>query len=443
MIIKVIRLLLVALVPSMLLAQGTGTGSPVTGDIQPIVFQPGAAETNVIFATLAGGVAADDNNNNSLNHPIAGTQYFADPNVAIQETRKHLAWDLSYSPSLRVYVPGASQSTMFNQAFGGALHYDVTKRLEIGLRQDYLRTSDPFQQLGTPLQPGVGLGYQSGAAFLSDVKRTELFSQADIDYRLAKHTTLGLDGGFKELHGNEFGAQDLNLIDTHDTLGSAFLSHQFTARQAAGVQYEFLDIVFPGQDVRTRTYGGLLFDQMFIGPHMNLSVFAGPEYSQVHNQIILNVVGFIAKVPVASTLLSPTAGATFDWRDDRLGVVASFVRRVSDGVGLLGAVEMSDAVLHLKRKLGQRWVADLNGEWTRDSLLNQPGVDDLQVLELGAGVNYALREHLWIRALYQRLHHIGGSESLYPSSSGNPFLFGNHNRVTVSIERNFNLPIGR
>jgi hypothetical protein len=152
----------------------------------------------------------------------------------------------------------------------------------------------------------------------------------------------------------------------------------------------------------------------------------------------LNLLGVPVKIPVASTLLSATGGGMFDWRDERSGLLASFVRRVSDGVGLLGAVEMEDAVLHLRRKLSQRWEANVDGEVTRDTLLNQPGTDNFQVLELGAGVRYALREHSWIRLQYQRLHNIGGSQP-----SENLLLFGNHNRVTVSIERNFILPIGR
>ena len=423
--LRTIRLLLVVLLPSSLLAQVTQTGSPVAGDIRPIAFPSGAAETNVIFATLAGGVAADDNNNNSSINPIAGTQYFADPSVAIQETRKHLAWDLSYRPSVRAFLPSSSQPTVFNQSFSGALHYAATKRLGIGFRQDYLRTSDPFEQLGgTPLQPGA-----------SDFRHAALLSQAEIDYRLAKHTTLGVDGAFKEIHGNEIGVPTTNLINTHDTLGSVFLSHQLSARQAVGVQGQFLDMVFPGQDVRTRTYGALLFDQVSVSARMNFTVFAGPEYSQIHNQVLLNLFGNVLKIPISSTLWSPSVGATFDWHGQRLGLLASFARRVSDGGGLLGAVQMNDGSLRLKRKFGKRWVADLDGQMTVFELLNEPGVENLEMLQLGAAVNYALREHFWIRAEYQRLHHIGG---FHPS-----FFSVNHDRVTVSVERYFTLPIGR
>jgi hypothetical protein len=431
-----VRLLLVVLVPSTSLAQGTQNGSPVTGDIRPIVLHSGVAESNAIFANLAGGAAVDDNNNNSVTHPIAGEQYFLDPSVAIQETRRHLAWDASYSPTLRVYVPSSSQRDVFNQSITGALHYDATKRLGIGLRQDYLRTSDPFEQLGeNPLQPGLGLGYRSGALSLPNFRRTELLSQAEINYRLTKHTSLGIDGAFKQINGNEVGVQRTSLIDTHDTLGSAFLSHQLTARQAFGVQYLFLDIVFPGQDAHTVTHGVVLFYQMAITPHMSFAVFAGPEYSEIHNQLLLNFLGVELKAPVSSTLWSPSGGATFAWSGDRLGLLASYVRRISDGGGIEGAVELNDGLVNLRCKLGRHWAADLNGELNEHALLDEPGIYNLRVLELGAGIHYQLRQHLSMRAQYQRLHHIGGSDPL--------LLTGNHNRVTVGIERNFTFPIGR
>jgi len=423
--LRTIRLLLLVLLPCSLLAQVTQTGSPVAGDMRSIAIPLGTTETNVIFATLAGGVAADDNNNDSQTDPIAGTQYFADPSVAIQETRKHLAWDLSYRPSVRAYLPSSSRPDVFNQSFSGDLHYAATKRLGIGLRQDYLRTSDPFEQLaGTPLQPGA-----------SDFRHSVSLSQAEIDYRLAKHTTVGVDGAFKVVHGNEIGVPSASFINTHDTLGSTFLSHQLSARQAVGVQLQFLDMVFPGQDARTRSYGALLFDQMSVSPRMNFMVFAGPEYSQIHNQVLFDLLpGLVFKIPTSSILWSPSVGGIFDWHGQRLGLVASFARRVSDGGGLLGAVEMNDGSLHLKRKFGKRWVADLDGQLTEDKLLNEPG-ENLELLQLGAGVNYELREHLWIRAEYQRLHHIGGFH---------PSVFSvNHDRVTLSVERYFTLPIGR
>jgi hypothetical protein len=432
---KAIRFLLFILSPSVVFAQGKLTDSPVTGDIRPITLQPGAAETNVVFASLAAGAAADDNNNNTTTHPIGGAQYFADPSVAIQETRSHLAWDLSYHPTVRFYVPSAFRDR-FNQVAGGTLHYDVNKRLGIGLRQDYFRTSDPFQQFGeTPLHPGVGLGNQPGLTPFGNFTRTQFLSQAEIDYRLAKHTSVGVSGDFKQTHGDELGGQHRALIDSHITLGSAFLSQQISVRQAVGVQYEFLDVIFPGRDTRTRTYGGLLFDQITITPHTSFSVFGGAEYSQIHNQLFLNILGVVVPIPVSSTMWSPSAGATFDWRRDRLGLQARFVRRVSDGGGLLSAVDMYDSVVRFRGKIARHWEVNAGGEFTSYTLLNESKFEK-RFLLLSGGISRELSRNLWIRALYERAHDIGGDQStLLP--------FANHNRVTLAVERNFNLPLGR
>ena len=147
-----IGLLVFVIAPSIVFAQEKLTGSPVTGDIHPITLRPGTAETNIVFARVAVGASADDNNNSSITHPIGGGQYFADPSVAIQETHSHLAWDLSYHPTVRYHVP-STYGGRLNQVIGGTLQYDITKRLAIGIRQDYFRSSDPFEQFGeTPLR---------------------------------------------------------------------------------------------------------------------------------------------------------------------------------------------------------------------------------------------------------------------------------------------------
>ena len=79
--------------------------------------------------------------------------------------------------------------------------------------------------------------------------------------------------------------------------------------------------------------------------------------------------------------------------------------------------------------------ANFDGEMVKHTLLNESATGKLQLLNVAAGVAYELDHQLWIRALYQRAHDIGESHSTLASA--------NHNRVTVSVERNFTLPIGR
>ena len=441
-ILKPTQLILLLLVPSLAGAQVPLTGSPITGNVAPITFQSGTSESNVLLGTIAGGATVDDNNNYSVTDPIVGEQYFLTPSLAIQQTHSHLTWNLSYSPGFRFYVPSSSQPDQFSQLFGGTLHYDVTRRLAIGLRQDYLRTNDPFQQLGdSPLQPDIGLIDRPAAIALPNVRRTSLLSELLIDYRLAKHTSLGLAGHFMQMHYDTVSSPssslvpNSSLINMRNTSGSAFLSQQFSARQSAGIQYDFLNMVFPQANSRTTSHGVLLFDQIAINPHMSFSIFAGPEYSRIHDQEVLNVLFLVIKIPVAKTLWSPAAGATFSWRGDRLGLQAGFVRRVSDGGGLLGSVEMNNATLQIKKKLARRWVASLDGEMTQETLLDVSGNSTMKILNAGAGISHELAQNMWVRLSYQRMRRSGGYLS--------PLGFGDHNRVTLTVERNFNLPLGR
>jgi hypothetical protein len=433
---KPIRLFVLVLAPALACAQGPLTGSPVTGNVRPISLRSETEATNVMLGTISASAAVDDNNNNSISDPIVGEQYFLAPSLAIQQTHSHLKWNMSYRPGLRIYVPRSSLPDQFSQLFGGTLHYDITKRLAIGLRQDYLRTNDPFERLGeAPLQPGIGLLDQPATVALPNARRTSLLSEIESDYRLAKHTYLGLAGHFMQLHFDGLGPKKIGLINTRDTTGSAFLTHQFTARQSAGIQYQFLNMVFPQGDSRTTSHGLLLFDQIAITAHMSFSIFAGPEYSRIHNQELINVFGTVIRIPMSKTLWSPAAGATLDWSGDRLGLQASFVRQVSDGGGLQGSVEMTNATLHIKRKLARRWAAHLEGEMTHDALLKVSGGVKMQTLELGAGISHELASNMRIRLSYQRMHRTGGYVSALP--------FGNHNRVTLALERDFSLPLGR
>jgi hypothetical protein len=59
----------------------------------------------------------------------------------------------------------------------------------------------------------------------------------------------------------------------------------------------------------------------------------------------------------------------------------------------------------------------------------------MQTLGLGAGISHELAYNMRIHLSYQRLHRTGGYLSSLP--------FGNHNRVTLALERNFSLPLGR
>jgi hypothetical protein len=96
---------------------------------------------------------------------------------------------------------------------------------------------------------------------------------------------------------------------------------------------------------------------------------------------------------------------------------------------------MNDVTLHIKKKLARRWLANLNGEMTQDTILHVSGNGRMQILQVGPGISHELAHNMWIHLSYQRMRRSGG----YLSA----LHFGNHNRVTLTLERNFSLPLGR
>jgi hypothetical protein len=424
-------LLLVALIPSIGFAQTKLTGSPITGDRPMTRLQSDTESTNLLIGQVAVGAIADDNINNSGFHPIGGAEYFLAPSLALQESRSHLRWNLAYKPGLRFYVPSSSHRDQFTQLFGGTLHYDASKRLAIGLRQDYIRTDDPFQQLGqVPLQPGIGLLNEPGTAFSQGY--SSFLSQAELSYKLAKHTLLGVDGLFMQRQHDHLHSSQ-GFIDSRISSESAFLSQQITARQSIGIQYQLLNLSFRG-DSRTITSGVFLFDQIAIRPRMIFTIFAGPQYSRIHNQAIINLGFEVVRIPVSKTLWSPAAGATFTWSGDRIAIEAEAVRRVADGRGIQTSVEMDSAALNFRKTLAHRWEGSLSAEITQDSLLGLSQTGKLRMLYVGAGISHELTQKMRVRLSYHRMTRTG---------SNLPTSFGNHNRLMLTLERDFNWPLGR
>lgn len=428
-------LLLLPLVPVVSLAQATLSGSPLTGDFSRPTLDSHLETTNVVWGDIAVSAIADDNNNDSTAHPIAGTQFYFVPAIAIQETRRHLRWNLGYAPGLRVYLPSSSRPTQLTQTFGGALRWDISQRLTVRLRQDYLRTNDPFQQFGeAPLQSTIGVLNRPPDLNLSTFRYSELLSEVEADYQLAKHTVAGVNGSFMQVAPNQHQLRNQGSLTTRTSSGSAFVSHQFTARQSVGLQYQLLNMLFQGNS-HTITQGLFLFDRLVVSPHITFTMFAGPQYSRLDNQEVVTSQSTVVRIPESTALWSPAAGAMLSWARDRTAFYADFTRRVNAGLGLLSSVEMTEGSLEIQRKLTARWIANVSGQVNDETLLSAASTDRILMSTIDAGISRELSSDTHLRLRYQRIRQSGNY--LYA------FGLGDHNRFLVTFERRLAWPMGR
>lgn len=428
-------LLLLPVVSVISVAQATLTGSPITGDVIQPRLESEIPTTNVLLGDIVVSAIADDNNNNSTVHPIGGSQYYFAPAIALQQTQPRLSWNVGYAPGLRLFIPSSSRPDQLTQAFGGTLHWDISKRLVLGLRLDYLRTGDPFQQFGeAPLQSDIGVLNRPPDLMLANFRYSELLSEVELNYQLSKHTLVGVNGSFMQLTPDQRQTRNNSYIYTRNSSGSAFLSHQLTARQSVGMQYQLLNMSFPG-DSHTTAQGLFFFDWIVFSPRVSFTVFAGPQYSKIHNQEELNSQLMVVRIPESTTLWSPAAGAMLTWARERTALYANVTRRVNAGLGILSSVQSNEAALDIQRKVTSRWIANFTGQISVDTLLPATSTSRIQMWNIGAGISRELSRDMHARLEYQRIHQSGD----YLSSFG----LGDHNRLLLTFERRLAWPVGR
>jgi hypothetical protein len=224
------------------------------------------------------------------------------------------------------------------------------------------------------------------------------------------------------------------FIDTRNSSGSAFLSHQFSARQSIGMQYQLLNMVFQG-DSHTVTQGFFLFDRIVLSPHVSFTIFAGPQYSHIHNQEAINSQSIVVLIPESKTLWSPAAGGMMSWERERTAFYGEVTRRVSAGLGLLSSVELNEATFDVRRRVTSRWIANVSGQMSEDTLLSAASRGHIRMWNIGAGISRELGRDMHVGLAYERIRRSGD----YLSAAG----FGNHNRVLLTFERSFAWPMGR
>ncbi len=195
-----------------------------------------------------------------------------------------------------------------------------------------------------------------------------------------------------------------------------------------------MDLQFSRGDMRTRTHSVLWFQQFTFTPHHSLVLFAGPEYSSSRAQLNVNILNFQLLIPVSSNLWSPSVGGVYTYRGAHSSFQASYMRRISDGGGYIGAVQMQSGSLSVTHELARRWTAGLTAEAMQETTVFNENGSRLRVLRAGFGLTHELTTTMSVRFAYDRLYQHGRLLGYAP---------GNHNRVMLSIQRSFSKPLGR
>jgi hypothetical protein len=394
--------------------------------------------TNVFQVRLAAGVRFDDNAALGSFEKRSDVGYSFTPNVAFVQTRKRLDWGLSYGPGVDISEHQLYED-QFTNNFGGHFTWAISRHGVLSAQENYILSTNPFQQFGSqPFTTTPGpIVAPNQSIYLSNIRRKTNMSQAQYSYQLGAHTTFGMGGNYNLSHYADTSGSGTPapLINSQIASGQAYLSHQFTPRNQVGFQYGGQVLKFPQANSRTTTHTFLIFDEIKLTPHSNLSVYGGPEYSLTSNQVVLNLGFVLVTIPVKANTWSWSAGGIYTLNGRRGAMVLNYSRRVSDGGGLTGAVELNGGSADFRWKLSPRWNLGLNLAAADNQLLAvKIGQNELLTYSASVSLSRQLYQHLFMNLFFERLNQTGALTGL---------AAGNHNIAGVSISYDFLKPIGR
>lgn len=413
----------------------TASNVPVLASGQSPSVTPGVEEEppNLFAGSLSVGANYDDNAVPDVSPRQWDVQYLILPKISLQETRSRIAWGLSYSPGLTL-----SQNLLyrnyFSQTFGGNLAWQVSPHGTFSAQQYYLATTNPFTGFSTT-QPGPVIS-PNETIYIPNVRQTLILSNATYTYRSSAQTTMGVGGSFDRQQYDTIPktGPSTALIHAQIASGDAFIARQLTPRNQLGFQYGLQVLKFPQVDARTTSHSFLVFDQMNLSTSTTITLYGGPEYSLTANQVALNLGFIVITIPVNASQWSAEGGLMYNWTGDRFAAAIDFTRRVSDGGGLLGAVELTSGTAQLSYQLSRNWSLTSSISGADDQLLaSSSGNNELKTYGAQFGVRRLLWRKLSLSWFYQRLNETG---------SINGLVIGNRDIAGTTLEYTFSKPLG-
>ena len=397
----------------------------------PVTLQD-TTRSNILSYGLSSAAAFDDNVQGSGGKQNILTSI--QPQLGLSLNRTRIASALYYSPSYAFSSNVASQSVS-SQVGGGQITYLFSRRLSVNLRGSFVSTSNPIESINASLElPQLGVLQRPNDSFVgATVKQTFERVAGDLSYRLGQYTSAGVGGTFSNTNYRTLNDTQVGNEQARSRAWSAysFLSHRLTPRYTIGFDYA-AERFSSQQSVSTMTHAPLGFVNIAVRPHLQLSVFAGPEFSFFQT----SASGASVMLLPARTL-SLSYGSTLSWQGEKNGLSLSFSQRVSDSIeSSVAAVKARTVNFRADRQLTKRTTLGLFTNYiSNETLTSIAGGSVPDSVVGGIGLQRQITQNIsaGISAFHQ--------EFLSPSSvlSG----LATHDVVSVSIGYNFARPIGR
>ena len=400
-----------------------------------------AVRSNVLNYGTTVSASFDDNVTNPTNPATGETNFTSSiqPWARLSVDRSRWTSSLFYGPGF-TYSNNISAYNSTSHAAGLELKYNFTRRLWFVTRNSFSLTSGPYESFQANAQlPTLGLlNEPNTSAIGANVQSRAGQSQGDLVYLLGPHTSVGIGGAFADLRYKTIGDTSLTTAFSQNSRtwsGHAFYSRQLTMRYSFGIQYTAQNSTSasaPGKfsSLSHQVLGSL---NVTLSPSVQLSLFAGPEISEI-DDTLATIVGPVA---AHSRRFSAAGGSTLAWQGEHNGMSFSFVQRVNDpGISGGGAVTMRTLNLDVQRRITKLSTFKVMGNYTSNNQLDPLSVAPL-LDSASAGISFSkvITPHLSFQLSGLRQQFMGN----------NPLGFAqrSHDIASVSLSYTFDAPIGR
>jgi hypothetical protein len=412
------------------------TPPPVSGQEYPASYTAGE-KSNYLRGGVAFSSAYSDNALGSVSgEAVSDVSYSVAPFIELDETTSRLHWGLTYAPGFTFYQRTSSRSQA-DQNVAINFQYRLSRHVTFTARDGFQKSSSVFNQPFLPGVPAVAGGTQEPnfsviapiSPFLSN------FGNVGISYQFALNGMVGANGTFSNLH-YENQAQTPGLSDSNGQGGSAFYTFRISKMHYIGATYQYQRFVSNptlGQ-TETQTHALFLFYTLYATPRFSISFFGGPQHSDT-------VQPPQPALPLQLTTTRawiPAAGASMNWQGRFTNVAFSYSHVISDGGGLIGAVQMDSANGSIRQQMTRRLSGSVGAMYAQNNVLGSALAEATNGHTLGgmASLQQEIGQHFNVQLGYTRLHQDYSGVAVLAATP-------NTNREYISISYQFFRPLGR
>src|SRR5450631_513764 len=311
-----------------------------------------------VSTTYDSNLLSQSSSSSSSTQPVGGFTYSINPRVGLRIVRRRLSWGMNYAFGYVIDQKySAYDEASHNASFN--LKYRLSPHSTLSLTDNFSRIPQLVNQLPDNMTPiGAGPIQAPNPAVIVDslalVQNNT--GTAQITYQYSATDVVGASATSNIIHYDQpAGATSTGLLNSQSYEADGFYNRRFSRRNWGGVTYSFQrSSLSPGSETFD-TESALLLYTLYLRPSVQLSIFAGPEYSSLSTEIITTVATpptvSVTAVPSTDKRWSASTGGTFSWQGLRTSANVTASRKISDGGGLGGAVELLSASAGVRRKI--------------------------------------------------------------------------------------------